>query len=381
MSSSVGDVFNFIIIFQGDNQAHGDLHLIGYRIFVECSLHCYLRLLPPAVSHLVQATRGKQCVFSISCRASNIMLDFAHSSWYSVYLFQYTAMITYIKLLLMAVFWGGTFVAGRSLAQTVGPFAAAFFRFAIASIFLVFLLRRTEGKLFWPAKNQIMPVIVLGLTGALLYNFFFLKGLKLVEAGRASVIIANNPIFIALLSAYFFKERLNFVKVIGIIVSVGGAVIVISRGDVCAVFQGGVGWGEMYIFCCVASWVAFSLLGKAVMDGLSPLRSVTYTAISGTLLLAGPAFWEGGFGFLEYSPSDWAKIFYLGFFGTVLGFLWYYQGIQKIGPTRAGLFINFVPISAILLAFLFLKEPVTMSLLIGTILVSSGVYLTNRPAS
>ena len=280
----------------------------------------------------------------------------------------------------MALFWGGTFVAGRSLAQTVGPFSAAFFRFVIASIFLVFLLRRAEGPLIWPEKNQIIPVIFLGLTGALLYNFFFLKGLKMIEAGRASVIIANNPIFIALFSAYFFKERLNLVKVTGIIISVGGAIIVISRGQVFEVLQGGLGLGELYIFGCVASWVVFSLIGKAVMEDLSPLRSVAYSSIAGTFFLAAPALFEGGFSFLHYSLLEWANIFYLGFFGTVLGFLWYYQGIRKIGPTRAGLFINFVPISAILLAFLFLGEPLTTSLLIGTVLVSSGVYLTNRPA-
>jgi drug/metabolite transporter (DMT)-like permease len=290
-------------------------------------------------------------------------------------------MITYIKLLLMAIFWGGTFVAGRTLAQTVGPFAAAFFRFAIASGFLVLLLQRSEGKLSWAAKDQVLPVILLGLTGALLYNFFFLKGLKLIEAGRASVIIANNPIFIALFSAYFFRERLNLVELIGIIISVGGAVSVISRGRILEVFQGGLGLGEIYIFGCVASWVAFSLVGKAVMSDLSPLRSVTYSSVAGTLLLAVPAYLESGFGFLDYSIQEWALIFYLGFFGTVLGFLWYYQGIQKIGPTRAGLFINFVPISGIVLAFIFLKEPITMSLLIGTVLVSAGVYLTNRPTS
>ena len=290
-------------------------------------------------------------------------------------------MITYLKLLLMAFFWGGTFVVGRTLAQTVGPFAAAFFRFAIASVFLVFLLRRAEGRLTWPQKSQIIPVILLGLTGALLYNFFFLKGLKMTEAGRASVIIANNPVFIALFSAYFFKERLNLVKAVGIIISVTGAIIVISRGKVFEVLQGGLGLGEIYIFGCVASWVVFSLIGKAVMEDLSPLRSVTYSSMAGTLFLAVPAFLEGGFGFLAYSLAEWAGIFYLGFFGTVLGFLWYYQGIQKIGPTRAGLFINFVPISAILLAFIFIGEPLTMSLLMGTVLVSSGVYLTNRPAS
>ena len=279
----------------------------------------------------------------------------------------------------MAIFWGGTFVAGRSLAQTVGPFAAAFFRFAVASVFLVLVLKKVEGKLTWPARDQIIPVVLLGLTGALLYNFFFLKGLKLIEAGRASVIIANNPIFIALFSAYLFKERLNFVRIIGIIISVGGASIVISRGRFLEIFQGGLGLGEVYIFGCVASWVAFSLIGKAVMNGLSPLRSVAFSSVAGTLFLVVPAYVESGFGFVDYTVLDWALIFYLGFFGTVLGFLWYYQGIQEIGPTRAGLFINFVPISAVLLAFFFLREPITLSLLIGTIMVSGGVYLTNRP--
>ncbi len=116
------------------------------------------------------------------------------------------------------------------------------------------------------------------------------------------------------------------------------------------------------------------------MNNLSPLRSVTFSSLAGTLFLAVPAFLESGFSFMGYSLFEWAKIFYMGFFGTVLGFLWYYQNIQKIGSTRAGLFINFVPISAILLAFIFLKEPITISLLIGTVLVSSGVYLTNIPA-
>ena len=272
-------------------------------------------------------------------------------------------------------------MAGRSLAQTVGPFAAAFFRFAIASACLLFILRKVEGKLIWPEKNQIIPIVFLGLTGALLYNFFFLKGLKLIEAGRASVIIASNPIFIAVLSAFIFKERLNVSKSIGIIFSVTGAVIVISRGHVLEILQGGLGWGEIYIFCCVASWVAFSLIGKAVLNNLSPLRSVAFSSLAGAILLAVPALWESGYNFIDYSLLEWISIFYMGFFGTVLGFLWYYQGIQKIGPTRAGLFINFVPISAIMLAFLMLDEKITLSLLIGTVMVSSGVYLTNRPSS
>lgn len=288
-------------------------------------------------------------------------------------------MITYLKLLLTAVFWGGTFVAGRSLAQNVGPFSAAFFRFAIASVFLVFLTWKVEGKITLIKKRQILPVLLLGLTGVFCYNLFFFKGLKLIEASRAAIIIANNPIFITLFSVIFFKEKLNTLKITGILISVSGAIIAISRGDVLEILQGNLGLGEFYIFLCVVSWVIFSLLGKVVMADLSPLSSVTYSSITGTILLFPPALREGLADCIYYSISDWWNIFYLGFFGTVLGIVWFYEGINQIGPTKAGLFINFVPISAILLAFFILGEPLTLSLLIGTILVTCGVYLTNRP--
>jgi drug/metabolite transporter (DMT)-like permease len=291
----------------------------------------------------------------------------------------YAAMLVYIKLLLTAIFWGGTFVAGRSLVQNVGPFSAAFFRFAVASVFLVFLTWKIEGKLVVLKRSQIFPILLLGVTGVFGYNLFFFKGLKLIAAGRAAIIVANNPIFIALCSAVFFKERLNAIKITGIMISVIGAMVAISRGNPGEILQGNLGWGEFYIFLCVASWVVFSLLGKVVMSGLSPLTSVTYSSITGTLLLFIPAFREGLTTCTHYSIWDWWDIFYLGFFGTVLGFVWFYEGIKQIGPTRAGLFINFVPISAILLAFIILDEPLTISLLVGTILVTTGAYLTNRP--
>ena len=288
-------------------------------------------------------------------------------------------MLIYLKLLLTAIFWGGTFVAGRSLAQNVGPFSAAFFRFAIASLFLVFLTWRAEGKFTVLKKRQILPVLLLGLTGVFCYNLFFFKGLKLIEASRAAIIIANNPVFIALFSALVFKEKLNWLKIAGILLSVSGAIIVIAKGDMREILQGQLGLGEFYIFLCVLSWVIFSLLGKAVMVDLSPISSVTYSSIAGTVLLFPPALREGLTDCIYYSLSDWWNIFYLSFFGTVLGFVWFYEGINQIGPTRAGLFINFVPISAILLAFLILGESLTLSLLIGTLLVFTGVYLTNRP--
>jgi len=288
-------------------------------------------------------------------------------------------MLVYIKLILTAILWGGTFIAGRVVAKDVGPFSAAFFRFFIASIFLVLFTYKIEGRLPALQKKQIIPVFLLGMTGVFLYNVFFFKGLKIIHAGRAAVIIAGNPIFITLCSAYFFKEKLSPIKVIGIILSVTGAVIVISKGSFTEIVSGGVGWGEIFIFGCVFSWVSYSLIGKSVMDRLSPLAAVSYSSVIGTLFLFFPAFFEGAVqNFRHYYLVDWVGMFYLGFFGTVIGFVWYYEGIKKIGPMKASLFINFVPISAVVMAFFILDEPITLSLFIGTLLVCSGVYLTNK---
>ncbi|MCW8860616.1 MAG: DMT family transporter [Deltaproteobacteria bacterium] len=287
--------------------------------------------------------------------------------------------IIYLKLLLMATFWGGTFIAGRLLAGEVSPFSAAFLRFSIASLVLVFLTLRSYGKLPAIKSGQWLPLVLLGLSGIFAYNAFFFKGLELIEAGRAAVIIANNPIFIGLFATLIFKEKLNFQKVLGIILSIFGAVIVITHGHPTMLLLEGIGKGELYIFGSVASWVTYSLVGRAALKGFSPLVAVTYSAVIGTILLFPFACVEGLLQNIQtYSIISWASLFYLGLFGTVLGFVWYYQGIKKIGSTRAGQFINFVPVSAVLLSVWILDEPLTLSLLFGLLFVSGGVYLTNR---
>ena len=291
-------------------------------------------------------------------------------------------LITYIKLLMTAIFWGGTFISGKMLADSVPPFSAAFFRFLFASVCLYLLFARREGKIPKLARKQILSVVFLGLTGVLAYNVLFLKGLKLIPAGRASIIIANNPIIISVFSALFFKESLSATKVAGILISVSGAIIAISGGDPSILLAGGIWKGDLFIFGCVLSWSAYSLMGKRVMRDLSPFAAVSHSSAIGMLALLIPAWMEGMPAAVPgYSLVDWGNLAYLGLFGTVLGFVWYYEGIRVIGPSRASLFINFVPISAICLAHIILKEPLTVSLLVGGALVVTGVTLNHLPVS
>lgn len=290
----------------------------------------------------------------------------------------WTCGVLYVKLVLTAVFWGGTFVAGRIVAEQMGPFSAAFLRFVVATGFLILFLSRSAMPIPRVGLRLFVSLTFLALTGVFAYNALFFSGLKTVTAGRASLIIATNPAFIALFSWVFFRERLHRFKILGIVLSITGAFVVLSHGDFSAILREGLGRGELLIFGCVLSWVSYSLAGKTVMKHLPPLATVTCACFLGAILLFPPAFAEGLVDKLPtFSALAWLSLFYLGFFGSALGFIWYYEGIRTLGPSRAGVFINIVPISAIILAALLLQESVDIFLGIGAAITVTGVTLTN----
>ena len=286
--------------------------------------------------------------------------------------------ITYIKLFLVALFFGGTFIAGRIMAANLPPFTSAFLRFLLASFFLVLFVFKKYGKFPQINFQQFLLIIALGLTGVAGYNFFFFSGLKFITASRASMIISLNPSVITILSILIFKDKFTKFKFIGITLSLTGTLIVISQGDLQVILQGNIGWGELLILGCVVCWSSFTVLGKITMKNLKPIIAVTYACLAGTLILILPTYWEGVLqNITQYNVEVWLSVFVLGFLGTVLAFTWFYEGIDKIGPSRAGIFINFVPVFATLMGVLILHEKLSSSLIIGAIFVVSGVYLTN----
>lgn len=292
------------------------------------------------------------------------------------------AMSTSLKLLATMALWGGTFVAGRNLAGVVPPFAAAFWRFALAGSLLLLLLRRAEGGLPSLDRRQLGLVFLLGLTGVCLYNAFFFTGLQTVPASRAALIIALNPVAITLLAALVGGEPLRARRGLGVLVAVTGAALVISGGRVGTLLTGGISRGDLALLGCVVCWAVYSVLGRRAMQSLAPLTAVTYSALAGALLLMPFGIAQGALSLpLGYGPAAWGSLLYLAIGGTVIGFIWYYQAIHEIGTVRAGVFINFVPIFGVLLGFLLLGEPLTPALLVGGPLVIAGAWLANAGGS
>ncbi|OUC15798.1 MAG: hypothetical protein B0A82_04880 [Alkalinema sp. CACIAM 70d] len=288
--------------------------------------------------------------------------------------------IIYAQLVLTTLIWGGTFIAGRIAVQSVGVFSVAFLRFAIAAILLLLLCWLQIGKLPRLNRSQWLGVSLMGLAGIFAYNAFFLGGLKLLPASRASLIVAFNPISVSLGSAIFYREPLSKSKILGTLISLLGVAIVIAQGNPLNLLHTGIGLGDWLLLGCVTSWVTYTLLGKQVLQTISPLVVTTYSCVIGALSLFPIALTEILFSTLpSITPIAALSITYMGILGTVIAFIWYSQGIQTIGASRTAIFTNLVPVSAVMMGILFLRESLQPSLVIGGCLVITGVVLTNQP--
>lgn len=193
-------------------------------------------------------------------------------------------------------------------------------RSVIASIFLWFLVSYRKVKLPKLNLRQTLLVVCLGLSGVLAYNLFFFLGLKEISASRAGLIIALNPVCITVASRIFFQEKLTYFKWIGVALSLFGAILIITEGNIGTLFSQGIDRGELLIFGCVVSWVVYSLVGKLVMQKFSALVTTTYAIWVGTVLLLPFAIWEQNNRLPDIDVFTGLGLAYLGILATVIAF-------------------------------------------------------------
>ncbi len=286
----------------------------------------------------------------------------------------------YGRLVLVAIIWGGTFIAGRVAAAEMPAPTAALWRFLVASATLLVLAWRLEGGLPTLSRQQWLDVTLLGMTGVAAYNLLFMFGLERVPASRGSLIMAFNPVATLIGAALFLHEPLTRYRVVGIVVALTGVTIVLGHGNPLDLFTGQVGIGEAALLGCSLSWVTYTLLGKRILRSMSALAASTYAALVGTAILAVAAAVTGNLIVPQASLKGWVSLGFLGVFGTAVAFVWFYEGVKVLGPARTAVFINLVPVAAVTLGVLLLGEPLEWSMLTGGALVILGVFIINRPA-
>lgn len=286
---------------------------------------------------------------------------------------------TYLKLLATMFFWGGTWVAARYAVQTVAPLGVAVWRFLFAAASLLALVVWKYGRLPRLSRREFGLVLALGATGIFLYNLFFLYGMQHIAAGRGALVVATTPIITLLAAAWLLREGMTALKALGSLLALVGCLTVIGKGDPFALLGGKVGAGETLILGCAVMWAAYTLLGRVGTRTMSALTMTAYASTAGFLMLLATALlYDPAAIAPDYGSGAWVAILFLGLFGTTLGFTWFSAAVQEIGAQRASIFINLVPVAAVLQGALLLGERLDLSALLGGALVICGVLLTQR---
>jgi drug/metabolite transporter (DMT)-like permease len=289
----------------------------------------------------------------------------------------------HLKLVGMAALWGASWPCGRILAQALPPLTAASLRFLVATVLLVAWLRGSGrmDKLRALSRRQWLWLAIGGAAGVFAYAMFFMLGLQRVPASRAALVVTTNPALTVLIAAWWFKERLNFAIVAGMMLAALGAAVVITHGAPQRLFTGGLGLGEALLAGCVLSWVAYTLIGRGPLAGIDTLTTTTVTAAMGCAMLTAAALaveGTGGFAAVLHAPAGvWSALLFLAVGATVLAYSWYFDGVAALGAGAASGYITLVPLFGVTLSALMLGERIDASIAAGGAMAIGGMVAMN----
>lgn len=283
----------------------------------------------------------------------------------------------YFLLLLVPLFWGGAFGSGKHVLTEIPPFLTATLRFGLAGLILAVWLTYKKGWDFHMLKARWKGLLLLSATGILGYNAFFFLGLQFTSAANGSLVVAMNPVSTTLAAVIFLGEAWSKRLGLGMSLSLIGLLVVITGGSWETIRTLSFNTGDILLLGAVASWSIYSAAGKVIMKGMSSLFVTTVTMLVGTVGLFIGSLFEGGWGQVSgLSLQSVAELVYMAVFASVIAFVIWNIGIQRIGASKTSAYVNLVPICATTIAVLLYGEHVTWAHGVGVVLTISGVLIT-----
>jgi len=287
----------------------------------------------------------------------------------------------YVALLLIAALWG-TFPATSKLALAdLPPTLLTALRAVIASSFLVALLLRSgSDAVRAPAPDTVRAFVVLGVAGIVLSMHIAYWGIYTTTAANAAILQAASPIMITLGARLYLGERLRRTQQAGVAVSMLGVLVVVTEGRLSELAPSEWRLGDFLTLLGLIAWTVYTVYGKRLIATVPPALATTGAYVCGTLvivplaLLTLPVMPRPRLA----TPIAWLVLVYHAVLGAI-AHLWWYAAVERVGPTRAAIFMNLTPLVGMGLAALLLGEPIGSRQIAGVLLVLGGVALTTRP--
>ncbi len=287
---------------------------------------------------------------------------------------------TVLKLLAAITFWGLSFVATKIALAEASPSTVVFLRFTLGAVLLSSMMFWRERDSLTVRGRDVLYLCLLGTIGVFIHHLIQTSGLVYTNAFSAGWLVALNPAFTALLARLFLQERFGPTRLVGMIVAFGGALLVISRGQLDAsVLNLPRTLGDALVLASAFNWAIYSVLGKKPLRQHPALVVTGYAVVIGwlmlSLLFACTGNWEE-VGHL--SSSGWAAIAFLGLFCSGLAYLFWYDGLQEMDASQVAVFLYVQPLVTLLGSHFILGEQIPIIALLGGLIIIVGVYLVNK---
>ena len=272
--------------------------------------------------------------------------------------------------------WAGNTVAGRMSTGEISPMVVVFLRWFIISIFLILFLNKKLILSFKLISGKLVWLCLMGSLGLTGFNALFYIAAQNTTAINLGIIQGIMPAIILVGSVIMFKEAVNFTKVTGLIIAFFGVLVVVSQGDYERVILLSFNYGDIVMLsaCFFYSGFTLGLKNKPVID---PIVLMTYFSLSALIFSIPLLIIEYYLGLIQVPATStaWLTILYIAFVPSFLAQIFFIRGVELVGASKAGLFINFLPIFAAILGVLLLGERLFVYHLISLFIVLLGVYL------
>ncbi|MEM8743151.1 MAG: DMT family transporter [Pseudomonadota bacterium] len=286
--------------------------------------------------------------------------------------------LAYLLLTLTALSWGCNAIFGKLAVGEISPMVLVSLRWLLSLAFLL-SVAGPQLKRDWPLLRTRLPFLsVMGMLGFTGFNALFYSAAHLTTAVNIGILQGSIPVIVLIGVFLLHRTPVTVYQIIGVLVTLVGVVTVVFEGDIARIATMAINRGDllMLLACALYAGYTIGLSNRPQVGALSLFTVMAASAFAVSLPLAGLEYAFGDF--QAPTTTGWILVGLIALLPSFLAQIFYIKGVELIGPGRAGVFVNLVPVFAAILSVAYLGEAFKTYHAIALALVLGGIWLSER---
>ena len=288
--------------------------------------------------------------------------------------------LAYLLLTLSALFWAGNFIVGKfATLFEIPPLTLNVFRWLSVWIILMpFTYKEIYNNSHYIKKNWLI-ISFMGIITISTFNSVVYFALNYTQVINAVLVLAAIPAATIIFSSLMNVERTNFFQLLGLFLSIIGIGSIISNGDTQKIISLNFNKGDVWMLVCVITWALYSTLLKKNKFKFSQFTLIQLMVTAGLIFLIPQLMYEKSIGLeVNFNKAFFIILFYVVVFPAIAAYYCWQKGVEIIGPNRATMFIQLMPLFSAAMAIIIFKEKFELYHFVGAVFILSGIYLSNK---